>query len=426
MWLPNEIVVNILSYMSIKELFHFSLVGRACARFIDDTRLWKLLFARDLPERLTLRAPPTLTFKELYRMPFVVRSNIENNCPKITTLDSHESGIFASYYRDSLLLSGDGKGNVKVRTKGQDGLFQTVQTIQSCCKSEFFQISPDQEHLFSHGATVLKIYKRAEKGDFEEIQSIDIDGTEIRHFKMDGRTLTVSSGQNSVVYCKGLDGLFYESTRLSGIHLVFVSCDYLFAAFRDETVQILKRDAQDNYKVQQNFTKAAPTAVFPSWVFFENGQLIVGSSGGVFQIWKQKENGWFTGPEDVNVLDDVNGIHFMNYVACMTVRADDIFIGMSQGQLIVLTKDRNGVFQKQLLSSTFLDIIGSIITYENYMISGHFDKTVKFWEKTEGSYKLFQTLEPGPAGVSSLSMDDNKLVIGYLTGEVEIRDFYPK
>jgi WD40 repeat protein len=424
-WLPGELILNILSRVSKEDVYHFALAERTTAEFIRDPYLWRLLFARDFPERLPLVAHlrSTTSSLELYRMPVVTRTNIRHNRAQITALPSHTEKVTSLICRGRLLVTGDTEGTVKVSAKDREGKFQEVQTIQPC-KGGFFQLSPEQDYLFFPQENVLKIYKRTETGEFKEIQSLNVDGTEIRRFKMDGENLTISTNQNSVLYRKDQDGLFQEYKRLEGFHLALVSGDYLFAAQDDERVQILKKNATGEYQSQMNYLNDSPAQVLPTWIFFENGHLIIANCEGVIRIWKQEKNGLFTGPKVFDVRGD-----FMNFVNCIEVKEDYIFVGMKKGQLIILKKDEKGEFQVSPNSETHGEKINALITYENYLMTGSIDGTVKVWEKgAAGVYAFLQTLsDPGLAeSITTISMEDSKLVAAYFSGAVRIWDFCPR
>ncbi|HEY5235014.1 MAG TPA: WD40 repeat domain-containing protein, partial [Rhabdochlamydiaceae bacterium] len=286
------------------------------------------------------------------------------------------------------------------------------------------KVSPQQDYLLFQVENALKIYKRTETGEFKEIQSFNVDGTEIRRFKIGRDDLTISTSQNSIVYTKDQDGLFQESIRLGGFHLALVSGDYLFTARDDEQVQILKKNVAGEYEPQMNYLNGSPSGALPSWIFFENGHLILAACDGTIKIWKQEKSGSFTGPKLLDVNDD-----FMNFVNCFEVKEDYIFVGMSKGQLIILKKDEKGEFQVQTNSENHGEQINALITYENYLISGSIDGTVKVWEKgRDGAYVLLQTLSDPDLEVSitKLSMEDNKLVVAHCSGAVKIWDFFPK
>lgn len=423
--LPNELILDILSRVSKEDLYHFALGGRTTVQFIRDPYLWRLLFARDFPERLPMVAHlrSTTSSKELYQAPVVTRTNIRHNRAQITALPSHTEKVTSLSCRGRLLVTGDTEGTVKVSAKDSEGKFQEVQTVQPC-KDGVFQVSPEQEYLLFKAENALKIYKRTETEEFKEVQSLNVDGTEIRRFKMDGENLTISTNQNSVIYRKDQDGLFQEYKRLEGFHLALVSGEYLFAAQDDERVQILKKNATGEYQSQMNYLNDSPAQVLPTWIFFEKGHLIVANCEGVIRIWKQEKNGSFTGPK----VFDVRG-HFMNFVNCIEVKEDYIFVGMKKGQLIILKKDEKGEFQVPPNSETHGEKINALITYENYLMTGSIDGTVKVWEKgAAGVYSFLQTLSnPDLAeSITNLSMEDNKLVVAYFSGVVKIWDFFPK
>jgi WD40 repeat protein len=418
--LPDELILHILARANREDVYHFALAGRTTAGFLKTSYLWRLLFLRDFPQRLPTVFPHS-SWEELYRVPVVTRTNIRNNRAQITALPSHAARITSLSYSGPLLLTGDQNGVVKVRAKDERGNFQEVQTIQPC-KDGVFQVSPQQDYLLFQAENTLKIYKRS--GEFKKIQSLDVDGSEIMRFRMDGDNLTISTIQNSVIYTKDQDGLFQESVQLEGCHLTLVSGDYLFAAMDDERVQILKKNAKGQYQSLMNYLNGSPSSARPSWIFFENGHLILATFNGKIKIWKEEKNGSFTGPKVLDVQDD-----FMNSVNCFEVKGDYIFVGMQKGQLTILKKDSAGEFKEQPNSETHRDRINALIHYENYLISGSTDGTVKIWEKGKtGVYALLQTLSDPDLKISvtNLSMEDNKLVIAYFSGAVKIWDFFPK
>ena len=173
-----------------------------------------------------------------------------------------------------------------------------------------------------------------------------------------------------------------------------------------------------------SYLNGTPSGALPSWIFFENGQLIMANYEGVIKIWKQEKNGSFTGPKVFDVRDD-----FMNFLNCIEVKEDYIFVGMSKGQLIILKKDEKGEFQVPPNSENHGKQINALITYENYLMTGSIDGTVKVWEKgAAGVYAFLQTLSDPELkrSVTNLSMEDNKLVIAYFSGAVKLWDFFPK
>ncbi len=422
--IPAELILNILSRTKKEDVFHFAITKRVFLPFVQDSYLWSLLFLRDFPQRLPTVVLPNCSnhWKQLYRVPVVTRANIKKKTAQITTLPSLAANVTSLCYTGRLLLTGDQTGAVKVRVKDKDGKFQEVQVIEAC-KDGFFQLSPQQDYLLFQAANALKIYNKSESGEFKEIQSLNVDGSEIRRFKMDRDVLTISTSENSLVYRKGQDGLFEESTRLEGFHLVLVSGEYIFATRSDEQVQILKKNAKGEYQLQMNYLNGSPSVTLPAWIFFENGHLILATFDGTIKIWKEEKDGSFTGPKVVDVGD------FMNSVICFDAKGDYLFVGMQKGQLIVLKKDAKGEFQIQPKSDNHRDRINVLTHYENYLISGSTDGTVKVWEKdAAGIYSLLQTLSDPELKVSvtSLSMEDNKLVIAYFNGAVKIWDFFPK
>jgi len=83
--------------------------------------------------------------------------------------------------------------------------------LSSLVKTGFSTQSRTRLSAFPSGKC-LKIHKRTETGEFKETQSLNVDGTEIRRFKMDGENLTISTNQTSIIYRKGQDGLFKSAS----------------------------------------------------------------------------------------------------------------------------------------------------------------------------------------------------------------------
>ncbi|HEY5235313.1 MAG TPA: hypothetical protein VIJ14_03970, partial [Rhabdochlamydiaceae bacterium] len=126
-YLPDELILDILARTNKEDVYHFTLAGRATFRFVKDSYLWSLLFLRDFPQRLPVVLPnATNSWKDLYRMPVVTRTNIRHNRAQITALPSHAEKITSLSCRGRLLVTGDTDGTVKVSAKDREGKFQEV------------------------------------------------------------------------------------------------------------------------------------------------------------------------------------------------------------------------------------------------------------------------------------------------------------
>jgi len=426
--LPPELVFEVISHSKKEDLFHASLVCRDLVSLIDDSYLWKQLFARDFPERLPTASVADLPnpWKELYRAPIVTRANIKKKEAQVTPLAGHAERVASMSCSGSLVLTGDETGMIIVRAKNVTGNFEDLQTIQPC-KEGVFQTSPEQDYLVFQHENSLKVYRRAESGKFEEIQkSLNVDGTEIIQYKIGTSFLSVSTRQNSMIYRKGTDGLFQECKRLDGYHLALVSGDYLFAASGDQTVQMWKKDARGEFQEHQSYLNANPSSALPSWIFFENGHLILASIDGKIRIFKQEKNGLFSGPTN----HDVAGENFMNLMSSFEAEGDYLFAGMHTGALVILKKMDSGAFQPQPDLEKAHDYqISALSINENYLVTGSIDGTVKIWEQEKtGTYSLLQTFADPELdeAVTNVSMKGSKLFISYLSGAVKIWDFLSK
>lgn len=147
------------------------------------------------------------------------------------------------------------------------------------------------------------------------------------------------------------------------------------------------------------------------------------SVDGTIKIWKTKD-GVFTGPK-IHTIDLVDFMDTMDY---FVVRGDNLFAGMKKGELVILkTGETGGIFHLQSnIFDAHTDRINTLYPYENYLISGSTDGTVKIWEQGEtGDYSLLQTLSDPELeeAVTNVSMEGSKLIISYFTGAVKIWDF---